>query len=415
MKKVLLSILMCLSSVAMLCASEPWDGVTVATSFSGGDGTRSNPYLISTPAELAFLGKQVNEDSIDFKGKYLKLIADIDLNGKDWTPIGAHEIAKTPENDANFNGNLDGDGHLILNLFINLPEKSEVGLFGFIEGDTIQNLGIAGNSKIVGLGSVGALTGKMYSSLGKPATAILNCFSVAEVVGSGDNVGGLIGQIYVNNGSESGSVYVQSCYTKGSVNGGNYVGGITGGTGSKNRTYLYNSYSAATVSAINGTAYGISFKGTGKMEIRDCYFLHGEATQASTGVSVQKTAEEMKSEDFVTELNGVPTVDAWKADYTDNINEGYPILFWQEPSGGTSGLAAVQTESIQLSTSGKNILVSSLSDANISVSVYNQAGVCVGQGGSNGQQVSISVTNTGLYLVKVLTEGSRTVKKVLVY
>lgn len=43
-----------------------------AVSFAGGDGTRENPYQISTAAQLAKLAKDVNT-GIDYRNQYFKL------------------------------------------------------------------------------------------------------------------------------------------------------------------------------------------------------------------------------------------------------------------------------------------------------------------------------------------------------
>lgn len=39
-----------------------WDGVEIATSFSGGNGTKENPYQISNGSQLAYLKKVVENN-----------------------------------------------------------------------------------------------------------------------------------------------------------------------------------------------------------------------------------------------------------------------------------------------------------------------------------------------------------------
>ena len=54
--------------------NEIWDGVEVATSFSGGNGTKENPYQISNGSELAYLKKVVEEETLnDLKDTYILL------------------------------------------------------------------------------------------------------------------------------------------------------------------------------------------------------------------------------------------------------------------------------------------------------------------------------------------------------
>ena len=71
-----------------------------------------------------------------FKGKTIKLAADIDLNNENWTAIG------TPE--ANFCGTFDGCDYTIKNLKILVTEgkegKAYLGLFGYAKDATIKNV-----------------------------------------------------------------------------------------------------------------------------------------------------------------------------------------------------------------------------------------------------------------------------------
>ena len=66
-------------------AVTPWDGST-RTAPTGG-GTESNPYLIASGANLAYLAQQVNGGT-NYQDKFFCLTEDIDLNNKNWTPIG---------------------------------------------------------------------------------------------------------------------------------------------------------------------------------------------------------------------------------------------------------------------------------------------------------------------------------------
>lgn len=69
-----------------------WNGTTVATEFSSGDGTQANPYIISMGAELALLSQRVNNGE-NFSGVYFRLSKNISLNGKAFTPIGSNWIS----------------------------------------------------------------------------------------------------------------------------------------------------------------------------------------------------------------------------------------------------------------------------------------------------------------------------------
>ncbi len=129
-------------------AGSLWYG-EVADEFAGGSGTADDPYLIATPAQLAYLAYLVNireytEDdaaipSVPYASLSYRIIFDLDLNGDDgqyWTPIG--EKKNTP---ADFTGTLDGGGHVISNLRVaaTSPDNIYLGLFGYMDG-TVKNL-----------------------------------------------------------------------------------------------------------------------------------------------------------------------------------------------------------------------------------------------------------------------------------
>lgn len=83
--------------------------VTPFMYFSKGMGTASDPFVLSSAADLAkwsdFVNGKINDPKIsDLKTAYFKLDADLDMKSSKISPI--------PE----FNGNFDGNGHAIRNL-----------------------------------------------------------------------------------------------------------------------------------------------------------------------------------------------------------------------------------------------------------------------------------------------------------
>lgn len=70
-----------------------------AADYAGGSGTRNDPYLISTAQQLAQFRDQVNRGDSDLCAK---LVADIDLGGQSWEPIGLTRTGYT--------GTFDGCG-----------------------------------------------------------------------------------------------------------------------------------------------------------------------------------------------------------------------------------------------------------------------------------------------------------------
>ena len=127
-------------------AVSTWNG-SVDTSFVG-NGTAGNPYVISSAAELAGLAQLVNNNSNWSNNKHFVLTADIDLNNREWTPIGIqYTTSGVTYSDRWFNGVFDGNGHVVKNLKIgtasNRTKIKHAGLFGILNSSAkIYNLGI---------------------------------------------------------------------------------------------------------------------------------------------------------------------------------------------------------------------------------------------------------------------------------
>lgn len=94
-------------------------------------------YAVNSPAQLAGLAKLVNAGNT-FSGVTIKLNTDIDLDNRNWTPIGTDTKP--------FNGVFDGQNHTISSLKVTLGKTSSpAGLFGAIKsGSKVMNLTIDG-------------------------------------------------------------------------------------------------------------------------------------------------------------------------------------------------------------------------------------------------------------------------------
>lgn len=110
-----------------------------ASIFTSGDGTESNPYLITTKAQMFDFAESVN-DNITYEGKYVALGNAIDLENDAWTPVG--------KGTGEFDGIFDGKGYPITNLSIGTAaapyeDKGTMnyGLFGILgTGAEVKNL-----------------------------------------------------------------------------------------------------------------------------------------------------------------------------------------------------------------------------------------------------------------------------------
>jgi len=112
------------ASAAPVCAATGPDAT-----YAGGDGSTSDPFLISTVGQLL----KLSGDSSNW-GKHFEQTDDIDMRGCAWTPIGP--AFATP-----FTGTYDGGGNAILRLEIDPnTTATALGLFGFVNGMTVHDL-----------------------------------------------------------------------------------------------------------------------------------------------------------------------------------------------------------------------------------------------------------------------------------
>lgn len=221
-------------------AAAAWDG-TAAESFEGGNGDSSDPYIIKTAEQLAFLAERVNGGET-YHGKYFQLEADLDLSGSEWSPIGIGER----ETDGStvtkpFAGTFDGKNHKISGLTLTAGLDDQ-GLFGCSSG-TIGNLGIVrGNISVGSAERIGAICG--YST-----GTIENCWNSADITGStegGKYVGGICGY-------STGTIY--GCLNMGDITANSFIGGICGNTAQSTQiSNCFNSGSITGKEQIGGIA-----------------------------------------------------------------------------------------------------------------------------------------------------------------
>lgn len=187
-----------------------WDG-TIASGFARGTGKENDPYQINTAAELAYFAKTVNEGQ-PYNGLYIVLKNDLNLNNKEWTPIGT---------DSNpFRGNFDGGNHTVTRMQISNSSVDYVGLFGectrYNVYSAIKNITVK-DSVINGKSYVGAIVGYAKD------IDIENCRSIGNTINGERNVGGIFGYFGGNPGGK-----VSRCYNSSKVTGKKSAGGIAG-------------------------------------------------------------------------------------------------------------------------------------------------------------------------------------------
>ena len=113
MKKIFTIIFACLATMTAMAQS---DGSTVANAWGlNGNGTETDPYRISTAADLKAMAENCNAEHKG-TGEYFKMTSDIDFGGSADSPVQLPAIGKDGNAQiANiaygFDGTFDGDGH----------------------------------------------------------------------------------------------------------------------------------------------------------------------------------------------------------------------------------------------------------------------------------------------------------------
>ena len=171
--------------------------------------SNTKTYTVYNADGLMNIAELVNGGKSDIN---ITLDTDIDLTGKDWTPIGT-------DYDNSYKGTFDGGGHTITGLTFTTNDEY-AGLFGWLNrAGTVKNVVMEGvqitSNQIYG-GSIGGVVGYSWGT-------IENC-SVSGSVSGTVYVGGVVGaQI---GGSITG------CSSSATVKGTVDVGGVAGQTNS---------------------------------------------------------------------------------------------------------------------------------------------------------------------------------------
>lgn len=338
--------------------------------YSGGSGTVTDPWVISTVDDLQKLAETVN-DGESYSGKYFIQDADLDLMGITWEPIGY------TDGGYYFSGHYDGKNHSISNATstgkVDEDGQATVGIFGCIIEGSVSNLhvknvdffangeggyslagGIAGitfdsditncsveNSSLKGEKTlvannacVGGITG--YSVHG----IFQNCASVNNKIISQTYAGGIVGEIddSISN-NEGGSAFTNCYVAEGNISAfaddvqdysiaGGFIGRVTEDNPTLENCYVYD-----TLTSIADTK--ASFKKTGII-VGSCYMNlpNYEAKVTTTNCYYGKCTVDA---DFTTDGNAGTAVEKTEVEFADGTVKGllgevfiqgekYPVL-----------------------------------------------------------------------------------------
>ena len=179
------------------------------------------------------------------------LSADINMAGKEWTPIG------TDENNS-YNGTFDGNGKTITGLTVNQSEKNYAGLFGCLGSDgKVQNLTLE-NVHISGVFYVGSVVGTNFGT-------VSGCTASGNITGTESCIGGVVGQ---NKGTVTG------CTVSGNISSNQYTGGVVGENfGTVSACYHATGDVTGNINYVGGVV-GWNYYGT----VTACYHVNGNVT-----------------------------------------------------------------------------------------------------------------------------------------
>ncbi len=146
-------------------------------SYTEGDGTIDNPYVIDTKGKLIYLSNQTNDN----KGNdlYYELQADINLEGINWNPI------------KRFEGHFNGNGYEISNFVIKNKYTThkyytnKIGLFGSNLG-TIEKLGVT-KFNIYMFWTLKELNVQVGGIAGENGGVIENCYAIGIIIAKSTN------------------------------------------------------------------------------------------------------------------------------------------------------------------------------------------------------------------------------------
>ncbi len=362
-------------------ASDAWDGTTHDVSWYN---TTDTVFTLTTAAQLAGLaditspkndyeawGNGSRESRAagitqdNFAGKTIKLGADIDLNNKQFDPIsdfnnwggGGQGTSGGTYSEVAWKGTFDGAGHTVKNLnvdgSINCAQNFNgyQGLIAAIgRGGVVKTLGVTGQVKArVG----GGIVGCSNTDEGSDASAtlsmtlaewpkIMNCWADVDITGNGSGSRGC-GGIFGGESEYRAACCVINCYARGDVANGTIgqAGGVSGSTngfvtgcyntgyasgaytGSITSTLFTNKCEEETYKGIGIFANNMARKGTNDNVYRYTDSKNGTPIAVTEGFY---SVDEMKA--GAANLGG-----AYVAAPSSDVNDGYPVLFWQ--AGGS--------------------------------------------------------------------------------
>jgi hypothetical protein len=298
--------------------------------YSGGRGTADDPYQIATAADLIALGETPGDYD-----KHFILTADVDLapnlpGGKVFdkgviAPGAGDDFLKPA--GTGFTGSFDGKGCTIRNLTISGGADGYLGLFAQVwNGGRIHNICLE-NADIRGaLGSscLGTLVGANYEGI------IDSCYTIGSVVGGeeSEEIGGLVGH---NQGT------IAYCCAGGSVFAGKnskFTGGLVGwNSGQITQCYANVGLFGSEKSTWLGGLVGCDVNRQSDNHLSDCFWNVETSALLESDGGIGLTIAQMRDPNTFVRAGWdfVDIPDDSDGIWAEPAGGGFPILWWQLP------------------------------------------------------------------------------------
>ncbi|MCR8912870.1 T9SS C-terminal target domain-containing protein [Barnesiella sp. ET7] len=401
--------------------------------YAGGSGTKSDPYIIETPAQFDAIREN--------RSAYFKLNANLDFENYEkeggWWPLG--EWGAGDGDAQRFSGTFDGNGFTISNLLAKHGDDigaHDMSVFGVVDGGTIKNV-IFDNITVIGGGRLGIVSGQTrnasYEQIG-----VIN--STCSNIQTGSNAGGITGP-------SAGTTTIINCYTQDCTieaespheEGAEWTGDAVGGIVSSGNATIMNCYSTSTVKgktniggiigscdgatvvnclALNPDIIGeveVSHRIVGKRnggDVSDNYAhssvkINGNEVVENTGLSSDngETVTDLTA-DFYQDYLYFDFDEVWKLD--SSISQ-YPVFKWQEGTG--AAVKGLEYNSYKIYTTDSGIKIENL-EGNEHIAIYSIAG-CKLVDTNAAEQCEFTLDNHNIYIVSITNSNSREVYKVI--
>ncbi|MBQ9560532.1 MAG: hypothetical protein IJ614_06095 [Prevotella sp.] len=228
-------------------------------------GMKAQPVEISDAAGLVAFANRVNNGE---GGLDAVLTADIDMSGiTDFPGIG-----NDGSNLKRYHATFDGRGHRIKNLHMT---GADIALFPVTSDNTIiKNLIIDASCSFKGTGRVAAFVSACnWDEWGSRKVEFYNCGNEAEVEGTANNCGGLLGCNY----DGDIAIVMKNCFNAGHIKGAGECGALSGWIGTQDANSISYCYNIAEVEGLDGGNTNNLFRGhvgVWNLPNNNCYDTH---------------------------------------------------------------------------------------------------------------------------------------------